>query len=59
MAGLPAELRQRFPASMPPRAAVEQFVDKDRFRALVDRLDIPRPRTALIRDPADLDRGDR
>jgi predicted ATP-grasp superfamily ATP-dependent carboligase len=38
-----------------PREAVEQCVDKDRFRALVDRLDIPRPRTLLIRDPADLD----
>ncbi len=57
VAGLPTELRQRYPASVPPRAAVEQFVDKDRFRALVDRLDIPRPRTALIHDPADLDRA--
>jgi predicted ATP-grasp superfamily ATP-dependent carboligase len=55
VAGLPPEIRQRFPASVAPREAVEQCVDKDRFRALVDRLDIPRPRTLLIRDPADLD----
>ena len=57
VAGLPAELHERFPASIAPREAVEQLVDKDRFRALVDRLDIPRPRTLLIREPADLDRA--
>jgi predicted ATP-grasp superfamily ATP-dependent carboligase len=55
VAGLPPETRRRFPASLAPREAIEQFVDKDRFRALVDRLDLPRPRTLLIRDPADLD----
>jgi predicted ATP-grasp superfamily ATP-dependent carboligase len=54
VAGLPAALRERFPASIAPRVAVEQFVDKDRFRALVDRLGIPRPRTIPIREPADL-----
>ena len=57
VAGLPPEIRPRYAASVPPRDAVEQFVDKDQFRALVDRLDIPRPRTALISDPADLDRA--
>ena len=57
VAGLPAETRQRFPASVAARETVEQCVDKDRFRALVDRLDIPRPRTVLIREPADLDRA--
>ena len=55
VAGLPAETRQRFPASIAPREAVERLVDKNGFRALVDRLDIPRPRTLLIRGPADLD----
>jgi predicted ATP-grasp superfamily ATP-dependent carboligase len=54
VAGLPAGLRQRFPASIAPHAAIEQFVDKDRFRALVDRLDIPRPGTIPIHEPADL-----
>jgi len=55
VAGLPAATRARFPASIAPRGAVEQFVDKDRFRLLVDRLDIPRPWTIPIREPADLD----
>ncbi len=55
VAGLPAELRERFPASVAPRAAVEQLVDKDRFRALVERLDLPRPRTLPIGGPADLE----
>jgi D-aspartate ligase len=54
VSGLPDDLRERFPASIAPRAAVEQFVDKDRFRELVDRLDIARPRTRPIREPADL-----
>lgn len=57
VAGLPADLRRRFPASIAPHAAIEQFVDKDRFRALVDRLDIPRPGTIPIHEPADLDRA--
>lgn len=57
VAGLPAALRERFRASVSPREAVEQFVDKDRFRALVDRLDLPRPRTLLVREPGDLDRA--
>ena len=57
VAGLPDDLRERFPASIAPYAAIEQFVDKDRFRCLVDRLDIPRPRTIPVREPADLDRA--
>jgi predicted ATP-grasp superfamily ATP-dependent carboligase len=56
VAGLPANLRERFPASIASREAIEQLVDKDRFRALVERLDIPRPRTILISEPEDLDR---
>jgi predicted ATP-grasp superfamily ATP-dependent carboligase len=55
VAGLPSQTRERFPASVAPREAVEQFVRKDRFRALVDRLGIPHPRTLVIRGPADLD----
>jgi D-aspartate ligase len=55
VAGLPPELRGRYPASVAPREAVEQFVDKDRFRALVGRLGIPHPRTLPIGSPADLD----
>ena len=55
VAGLPEDLGSRFMASVSPRDAIEQFVDKDRFRALVDRLGIPYPRTRLITSPADLE----
>lgn len=55
VAGLPEETRQRFPSSIAPAETIAQLVDKDRFRALVDRLDIPRPRTIPIHDVADLD----
>ena len=54
VSGLPDDVRDRFPSSIAPRAAIERFVDKDRFRELVDELDIPRPRTMPIREPADL-----
>jgi predicted ATP-grasp superfamily ATP-dependent carboligase len=54
VSGLPDDLKERFPASIAPHASIERFVDKDRFRALVDGLDIPRPRTLPIRTSADL-----
>lgn len=54
VAGLPDDVRTRFRSSIAPRAAIEAFVDKDRFRELVDGLDIPRPRTIPIREPGDL-----
>lgn len=57
LVGLPEELRQRFPASVPPRDAVDQFLDKDRFGALVERLGIPHPRSLRLEQPADLDRA--
>ncbi len=56
VAGLPAATRERFPTSMPARETVEQFVDKDRFRALVERLGIPHPRSLPVRGPEDLER---
>ena len=52
--GLPEELRERFPRSLPAREAVEQFVDKERFSALTDRLDIARPRTVRLAKPEDV-----
>jgi len=55
VAGLPRETRQRFPSSVAPRQAVEQVVDKDRFRALLDRLGIPYPRTLTLQVSMDLD----
>jgi D-aspartate ligase len=55
VAGLPAATRERFPASMPTRGTLEQFVDKDLFSALVDRTAIPHPRSVPLRGPEDLD----
>lgn len=55
VAGLPGRLRERFPASLPPRDVVAQFVDKERFSGLTDRLGIPRPRTVRLGGPDDLD----
>lgn len=55
VSGLPDELRDRFPASVPDRSVVQQFVDKGRFRALVEGLGVPHPRTLTLREVADLD----
>ena len=55
VAGLPAELRERFPTSAPSREAAEQLTDKDLFGVLVTRLGIPHPRTVEISSPADLE----
>jgi D-aspartate ligase len=44
---LPAELSTRFPSST-PGALVDTLVDKWRFAQLLERLDIPRPRTCLL-----------
>ena len=57
VAGLPPEVRVRFPASLGPRELVEQFIDKDRFRLLVERLGLPAPRTIPISTPEDLKRA--
>jgi D-aspartate ligase len=54
VSGLPEEIRERYPASVPTRSSVEELVDKDRFRALLARLDLPRPRGFLLSDEADL-----
>ena len=55
VAGLPAATRERFPACVPTRETIEQFVDKGLFRALVERAGIPRPRSVPLRGPEDLD----
>jgi len=55
VAGLPKETLQRYPASIAPAATVSQFLDKDRFSALVDRLGIARPRSLALHGPADLE----
>jgi predicted ATP-grasp superfamily ATP-dependent carboligase len=55
VAGLPIDLRVRFMASAPERETIEQFVDKDRFRILIERVGIPAPRTLHLGGPQDLD----
>ena len=55
VAGLPADLRGRFMVSAPARDTVEQFVDKDRFRALIERVGIPAPRSRNLAGPEDLE----
>lgn len=47
VANLPAELSTRFPSSI-PGCLVDALVDKWRFAQLLERLDIPRPRTYLL-----------
>jgi D-aspartate ligase len=54
VSGLPEEIRERYRASVPTRSSVEELVDKDRFRVLLARLDLPRPRGLLLSDEADL-----
>jgi predicted ATP-grasp superfamily ATP-dependent carboligase len=55
VAGLPADVRGRFPASISPAAVVAQLVDKAKFRDLVERLGIPAPASIPIRSVADLE----
>ncbi|HEX5466554.1 MAG TPA: hypothetical protein VFW92_07735 [Candidatus Limnocylindrales bacterium] len=54
VSGLPEATRERFPTSLCSHEVIEQLVDKDRFRALAERLDLPRPRSRVIRDLDDL-----
>jgi predicted ATP-grasp superfamily ATP-dependent carboligase len=54
VAGMPDDLRDRFMISAPPRETVEQFVDKDRFREVVERVGIPAPRSLHLDGPEDL-----
>jgi predicted ATP-grasp superfamily ATP-dependent carboligase len=56
-AGLPDDLRARFPTSLSSAEAIAQLVDKDAFRDLTDRLDLPRPWSIIVKDPSDLDQA--
>ncbi len=55
VAGLPPDLRSRFPASVSSGHAVEVLTDKDRLRECLERLHIPGPRTIPLHDDRDLD----
>lgn len=53
---LPPALAARFPSSTPSPAVVAQLTSKAKFAALLESLDVPRPRTLVIDDPRDLER---
>jgi D-aspartate ligase len=50
VAGLPARLRERFPSSVASPGAVEAFLDKAQFAALLEREGVPHPRTIVSED---------
>jgi D-aspartate ligase len=54
VAGIPADLRERFMVCAAGRDTIEQFVDKDRFRALIERVGTPAPRSLHLSGPDDL-----
>jgi D-aspartate ligase len=56
VAGLEPSLRDRFRASVPPRASVDRLLDKASFRGLVAELAIPHPRTIELTGAADLEK---
>jgi predicted ATP-grasp superfamily ATP-dependent carboligase len=55
VAALPLEVRNRYPSSIAPLKALDLLVDKARFGAALDRLELPHPTTRLMRSAADLD----
>jgi len=55
VAALPADVRARYPASVPPLSAVETVVDKSRFRNALERLKLPHPTTRVMATLSDLD----
>lgn len=55
VAALPERLRNRFPAPVSRLETLVQFLEKERFAALVERLDVPHPRTAAVRPGEDED----
>jgi D-aspartate ligase len=54
VAALPAEVRARYPASIAPLWALDLLVDKARFGATLDRLELPHPATRLMKSVQDL-----
>ena len=52
---LSSEVRKRYPTSIPPLAAVETLVDKSKFRAVLERLELPHPTTQTLESIEDLD----
>jgi predicted ATP-grasp superfamily ATP-dependent carboligase len=49
VAALPDDVRVRFPSPLAPLETLENFLDKERFAALVEDVDVPRPLTSVLR----------
>jgi D-aspartate ligase len=49
VADLPETLRERFPASISSPTVIQTMTDKWRFAEMLQRLDVPRPKTLLMR----------
>ncbi|HEV7596298.1 MAG TPA: hypothetical protein VGO33_14975 [Gemmatimonadaceae bacterium] len=54
VAGLPEQTRTRYPASIASVETIDVLVDKNLFRRILDRLELPHPATRLIRSAEDL-----
>jgi D-aspartate ligase len=55
VAALPAEVRDRYPASIASPHVLDLLVDKARFGGALDRLGLPHPATRLMKSVQDLD----
>jgi len=55
VAALPADVRTRYPASVPSPSAIDILVDKSRFRNTLERLKLPHPATRVMASLSDLD----
>jgi D-aspartate ligase len=58
IAALPEDTRAVYPASIAPLSALDILVDKGRFRATLERLNIPHPTTRSVSAVSDLARID-
>ena len=55
VSALPAHVRERYPASIAPREALDLLVDKARFSSALDRLGLPHPTTRIMTSIQDLE----
>jgi D-aspartate ligase len=54
VAELPETLRDRFPASISSASVIRTMIDKWRFAEMLQQLDVPRPKTLLVRSLEDM-----
>ncbi|MFH1765283.1 MAG: ATP-grasp domain-containing protein [Gemmatimonadota bacterium] len=59
VAGLPQELKDRFPSSVPPLAAINRLLDKGLFSQLLEDEGVPHPRTFVVDGASDVGQFDR